>query len=534
MYELLTKFLSHLHGAWRFRFAALALSWALLLAGIIVVYGIPNRYEANARVYVDTDSVLKPLLSGLAVNTPVMTQVNMMTQALLSQPQLERVARETDLLLRAESPKEVEQLIEQLRLKIRLTGGGRDNLYQIRYEDTDREMAYRVVKSLLDTFVESTHDVNRADSSSAQRFLEAQIAELEQRLRASEDRLAEFKKNNVGLMPGERGDYYTRLQEAMDELAKLQAQLGILQTRREQLLKQLEGEQPTFGIVSSQTGGGASPIDNKINLLQEQLDQLLLRFTERHPDVIALKEQIEQLEDQRAGFRQFQQPLVDVSDVVVNPEILALNSLDLNPVYQRMKISLNETEVEIVETNKRIVEQQRAVDELRSLVDTIPVVEAEITRLNRDYDVIRAQHTALLQRLESARLSEQAERDTEEVYFRVLEPPVVPLLPVGPNRPLFLSVVLLASLGAGGALAFFLHQIRPVYSTRQMLREKVDVPVIGVVPLAMGPVEEARAKRRSFAFASGVAMLFVVFVAAFALLEVGVPAVRALLGGSAA
>lgn len=532
MYELLTTLLAHLHGAWRFRWRALALAWGLFGVGVLVVYAVPNRFESRARVFVDTDSVLKPLLSGLAVNTPVMTQVNMMTQALLSQPQLERVARETDLHLRAKTEADMERLVEELRLKIKLSGGGRDSLYQISYEDTDREMAYRVVKTLLDSFVESTIGVNRADSDSAQRFIEAQIGTLEERLRASEERLAEFKKKNVGLMPGERGDYYSRLQDATDALDKLRGEQALLETRRDQLLKQLEGEQPTFGILSS-AATSANPVDQRITQLEAQLEQLLLRFTEKHPDVVALREQIEQLQQQRsnAGFNA--PPVTVGGDRVVNTEILALNSLDLNPVYQRMKISLNETEVELVETGKKIAEQQRAVTELRGLVDTIPEVEAELSRLNRDYEVTRTQHTALLQRLESARLSEEAERDTEEVKFRTLEPPVVPLLPVGPNRPLLLVGVLVFSLAAGGALAFVLHQVNPVFSTRQMLRERLGLPVIGVVGLVRDAAGEAASRHRALVFAGGVSALFVAFVIAFALLGVAGPALRALLGNPA-
>jgi polysaccharide chain length determinant protein (PEP-CTERM system associated) len=524
MYELLIETLAQLRGAWRYRWQALFLAWGLFLIGTVVVYLVPDRYEVRAQVFVDTDSVLKPLLQGLAVNTPVMTQVNMMTQALLSQPQLERVIRETDLHLRATTAPEMEQLIEELRLRIRLIGGSRESLYQISYEDTDRQVAYSVVNTLLNAFVENTWSINRADSDSAQRFLESQIATLEERLRAAEDRLAEFKKKNVGLMPGERGDYYTRLQQAMEQLGALQAEQAIQQTRYDQLSRQLEGEQPTFGILSAQGTGGA-----RVAQLEEQLEKLLTRYTEKHPDVAALREQIE-IELQRA--EQHEQP--SSGPVVANAETLALNALDLNPVYQRMKIDLNETEVRLGETAKKIAEQERAVGQLRSLVGTIPEVEAELSRLNRDYEVTRAQHTALLQRLESARLSEQAERDTEEVKFRVIQPPTVPLLPVGPNRPPLLAAVLALALAGSGALAFVLHQINPVFSTRRMVRERLGLPVIGVVSMVRDRAAAAAARRKRFVFASGFLLLLVTFAAAYALVGVGGTALRALVGGGVA
>jgi polysaccharide chain length determinant protein (PEP-CTERM system associated) len=323
-------------------------------------------------------------------------------------------------------------------------------------------------------------------------------------------------------MPGERGDYYTRLQDAMDQLAALQAEQAIQLTRRDQLERQLEGEQPTFGILSSQSTGGA-----RVTQLEEQLEKLLTRFTEKHPDVTALREQIE-IELRRA--EQLEQPLANGPSVTPNAETLALNALDLNPVYQRMKIDLNETEIRLGETARKISEQGRAVQRLKSLVGTIPEVEAELSRLNRDYEVTRAQHTALLQRLESARLSEQAERDTEEVKFRVIQPPTVPLLPVGPNRPPLLAAVLAFALVGSGALAFVLHQINPVFSTRRTVRDRLGLPVIGVVPLARDRVASAAARRKTVVFASSFVLLFITFVAAYALVGVGGPPLRALVG----
>src|SRR5262245_59141776 len=149
MHESLSQLLLTARGMWRYRWPALACAWVIALLGWTVTLLLPNTYEARAKVFVDTESVLKPLLRGLATETDVMSQVTMMSRALLIEPQLKRAARETDLYLRARNDKELEKLIERMRLEIKLTGDvANQNLYTISYTDVERVMALRVVQKL--------------------------------------------------------------------------------------------------------------------------------------------------------------------------------------------------------------------------------------------------------------------------------------------------------------------------------------------------------------------------------------------------
>ena len=106
MRENVLELLSQLRGGWRFRWVAVGVAWAIALAGWFAVALMPNQYEARAKIFVDTDSVLKPLLAGLAVTTDPVSQVNMMARVLMTRPNLEKVARETDLALRAKTPEQ--------------------------------------------------------------------------------------------------------------------------------------------------------------------------------------------------------------------------------------------------------------------------------------------------------------------------------------------------------------------------------------------------------------------------------------------
>jgi polysaccharide chain length determinant protein (PEP-CTERM system associated) len=251
--------------------------------------------------------------------------------------------------------------------------------------------------------------------------------------------------------------------------------------RRNELERQLEGEEPTFGLTAPV---GSSPIDGQIAAYQARIDQLLVQYTDKHPEIVALRDTIERLqEEKRAG--------ATVSSTVAPPttgsdsEDVLMYSLDMNPVYQSMKISLSQADAELAELRGQVSAQEQVIGSLRSRMDAIPEIEQELSRLNRDYQVNKAQYDELLQRLESARISERADQSTEEVKFRVIEPPTVPVTPSGPERAILSTLVLLVSLGAGIGLAIVLQQVRPVFSTKDALRSATGLPVLGSVTAAV-------------------------------------------------
>jgi polysaccharide chain length determinant protein (PEP-CTERM system associated) len=496
MRELLAQLLGHARGAWRYRWYALAVAWIVATVGWGATLMMAPIFQAQARVYVDTESVLKPLLTGLAVNVDAEHRVNMMARMIMGRTNLERVARETDLSLRAHTPEGFEQLVNSLARHVTLESGNggaptlgatttnvyglnANNVYTLRYTDSDPTMAQRVVQRLLDAFVEDTLGIKRADTDKAQEFLQAQIRDYETRLRAAEDRLADFKQHNVGLLPGEAGDYYTRLQGEQNKLADLQAKYRLAVQARSEIAKQLEGEEPTFGLFNGGSGDTASAdADPQIAEYKRQLDQLLLQYTDHHPKVIALKATIAQLEAQKAASRAKARATPSLPQ---NRTQAAAMALDINPVYQNLRLEQSRTDVALAELRQQIADEEHVVADLKARVNTMPQTEAQLTQLTRDYEVTKAEHTALVQRLQSARLSDSADVTNNPLRFRIIEPPKRPLAPVGPNRVLLMTGALLAALAAGAGLALILNQMKPVFVSRGMLAAVTGLPVLGSV-----------------------------------------------------
>lgn len=474
MQELLDQLIRYARGIWRYRWIMMVVAWLICIVGWAYVMRMPDVYQASARIHVDTQSILRPLLRGLAVDTRAMERVGLITRTLLSSPNMEKLARMTDLDLKAQTPAQMDSLVKSLQSRIEIQTTRNENLYTISFTDDDRNLAKRVVQSLITIFIESTLGQTRADTDSAQQFLDQQIKEYEGRLEKAEERLAEFKRENVGLMPGEGDDYYRSLEQALSDLQNAKLQLRELENRKEVQERQLKDfKDESSGYKLYDDGGEYSSemaeLDSRIEHLQKQLDELLLKYTNKHPDVIELKALIGQLRKQRSEIKQTE----SVSD----------SGQHSNPVYQQLQLLLNETESQLASVRARVKEYEERVDKLKEMVDTIPEVEAELARLNRDYNVNKKNYEELLERREAAKMSKEVDISADEVKFRVVDPPSVPYEPSGPPRIMMMSAVLLGAGLVGIAIGFLLYQIRPTFEDAKNLKMVTNYPVFGSVSM---------------------------------------------------
>jgi len=478
MYELMRQLRDYLSGMWKYRWYGMAASWIVCLSGWAGVYFVPNKYESTAVVQVDTETVLTPLLKGLAVDTDPSRTVDMVTKRLLSRPNLERIIQATDLGLTVTDDVSMLNMVQKLQKDITIDSpktrnyrGNANPVFNISFSHKNPKTAWMVVDRIINNLVEGTLGDNRADTTVAQKFLLEQIGEYEKRLVESEQRLAEFKKQNVGMMPGESGGYYSRMQNEIDKLQKIETDLQLAKKNRDILKKQLQKEIP-LSLTRN--------YDKKIKEHEEKLNTLLNEYTEEHPDVQAQKSIIANLEKKKAEVLKS----VDKE----NEDNILLESdekLESNSVFQNVKLALKDAEVVVANLQAQHDEQQKKVLQLRKLVDTVPEVEAKLARLNRDYEVTKTQHAALLARLESARLSSEAGQSSEDVKFKIIEPPLVPIKPSSPNRLALNLAVLVIGVGAFLGITYVILQLKPVFITKDALTAATGIPVLGTVSMIL-------------------------------------------------
>lgn len=507
MQEAIELLLNYLRGIWIKRWILVLVAWLVCLVGWAFVIKMPDQYQSEAKVYVDTESMLSPLLRGLTIRTDPQQQVQLMVRTLFTRPNLEKIARLADLDIQAESETEFEVLIDELRSGLNLDRSGRENIYSIRYRDSSPQLARDVVQSTLTTLVENTLGDKREDTDAATDFLDRQIASYEERLNAADSRLKEFKKQNYEFM-GSGSDYYGRMEQLKSEISRIELELREARARRNSVKSQLEGETPSFGLMPDSLAnpqGFSTPYDSRIASLQQRLDELSLQYTDRHPDIKETKRVLSDLEAKR-----------DKELEALKAQRQANNSgrsssVDENPVYQQLKMALNSEESTIQTLQVRLTSKRAEFQKMQQKIDTIPEIEARLKELQRGYSITQSKYNELLSRRESARLSSDVDSSADGFQFRVIDPPRVPDSPTGPNRPLFLTGVLVAALGAGVGLAFIFSQLRPVFFSARQLSAVTGYPVLGSVSVVPEQIDNRQRKRRHW-----YTMLMLILLAIFA------------------
>jgi len=515
MMHLLDSLLEQLRGLWRFRRIGMVAAWFVLVLALIVITALPNRYEASAAVFVDTQTAVGAATRTLTLDENPDSQIQLVREALLGGPQLGRIADDTGLTARAGTPEERQKVIDKLRTQIQIAlragAGAGGGTYVISYTNKDRQTSLKVVDRFVSTFVEEAVGGKLKGSEQAQEFLKQQIAELEQRLRSAEEALAAFKKDHVGLLPGNQVDYFNRLDTELADLDSAQTKLSVANMRRSELERQLRGEDPLVPggpqRAAAAAGAPASDTATRLQQSQQQLDELLLNYTEKHPKVIELRNTIAEL----------QKRLNDEVEAARRGDASAAASSGLaaSPVYQNLKLQYDQVGVEIAGLQADIANHRQRVASLRSLMNTAPEVEAQFSRLNRDYTVVKAQYEALVEQLGKARLGEQAAQ-TGVIRFDVVDPPRASFDPVFPKRPLLAVGALLAAVAAGVGMAVLLNLFRPAFSSVQRLHEVTGLPVLGAVSMTWIERYDAELRRSALRLAGsmlGMVLLCGVFIA---------------------
>jgi polysaccharide chain length determinant protein (PEP-CTERM system associated) len=502
MDQLIQQALETARAMWQRRWIGIAVAWVAAIAGAAALMNISDRYEASARVYVDTKSVLRPLLRDLTVEPDLDQTVGLLARTLITRPNVELLIKKANLAPADMAQADRDRLIDTLTREIKLAGVGRDNVFSFSYRDTTPERARNVVERLVTLFLELDTSNKRVDAEAARTFIDDQIKSYEERLAEAEDRLKAFKLRNLGVSDGSGKDYFARMTALTDDMAKLNVDLRAAEQARDALRRELGGE--TASLVPDVPPSAAvmhvPEFDARLDAQRKQLDELLRRFTDQHPDVVATKHLIARLEEERQREIEAQRKAAESKPARAAPSG--------NPMQQQIRLALAEAEANVASLRVKASDMQGRLAALRASASRVPQVEAEMARLNRDYEVIRGAYQTMVSRREKASLSEDVDA-TRAAQFRVIDPPRAAPQPVFPNRLALAPLVLLLALLAGFAATFVAVQIAPTIDNSRMLRRAAGRPVLGSIAMVPNDGLLRRARLEAVGFGSALGALLV-------------------------
>lgn len=494
----------YLRAAWRRRWMGVIVAWLVCGVGWVAVYTIPNQFESSARLFVDADAVLTPLLRGLAADSAPTTQLEILQRTLLSRPNLEKLVSKTDLDLTLNSPSDRERLLTRLASEIHVNPQTK-NLFTITYRDKSPKVAHDVVQTLLTIFVESATGGTRTDMENARRFLERQIQSYEQQLRGAEKRRADFRARYIEILPADNNPNVPALEGARTQAAALEGKLQDALISRDALKQEVENTPPMLVVESGGPNGLTGPGGRtRLEEAQDQLRMLLLKDTEQHPDVLAQRKLIESLKNAPKD--------VPSASQVAAGRDAAANTVKRsvpNAVYDQLKVKLIEADTNVISLQRQRDDAVRYRERLEKVQREQPGLIAEYQNMDRDYTVLRRNYEELLGRLQSANIAQAADTQADKVKLQIIDPPEIPRLPVAPNRMLLISGVLLGGLAAGAGLTVLFGQLDRSFSTVEDLRN-LGLPVLGGISV-LGLVPLRQRLMAVFRFGAAVAVLVCIY-----------------------
>lgn len=479
---------------WRYRWTVIGTAWLMGLLGAVLVMTIPDKFRSRAQIFVDQEALLIQIVGRDGGNFDTQRQVENVRQLMFARPNLEDVLKKTDIDLQADTDIEREELLQELTDNLILETVGAD-VYKIEYVNDNPQEAQDVVQAVLNSFIEKNLSLKRSGGDETVVFLKGEIKRLQNDLRDSEQKLAEFRSRYPDELV-KPDAILRRLRDTESFIEQAQVERSLLEARLDQLQLRLAGtpKTKTIGI-----GGGFSGPTSAQQRLQDLLvnrDTLRQQYTDSHPDVIAIERLIVQArKDARGGGR------TGGGRSIVQE----------NVVYDQLQEQINNVDLQLNQINARAEISQRTVNELRDILERQPAIQQELALMETTYKQVFSDLKQRETDLKNVDVIISVGEKTNLIDFKTIEPPIVPIRPIGPNRLLLFLGVLFASLAAGVGVAFLRIQLSDTFPTLAHLREIFDLPILGSVSQVAMSGQRAVSFIRNFAWAGAMVSLFLMF-----------------------
>jgi len=512
-----TVVLSYLSSILLYRWYGVAVAWMICLAGWAGVAAMPDQYRAEAKVYIDTDNLMDPLLKGLTISIDPAQEIAIMLKTLITRPTLEQVIHLTDPKANALSAGDMEQRVGNLQNRIYIRQLETKNYYAIGYSDNDADYATLVTRTLLSILQDNRVGSTRLDMDSVRAFINKQITDYEQRLRDADKRRADFRTAHIDILG--KGTAAARIDGATTARDQAVKELNAAVARRDSLKAQIAAAPQTVAMDARMFPGAGTaaipydaahptPLGNAAQRMQQaqaQLDELRTRYTENYPDIITAKELIARLQAQLTSNSD------DGHSIMVT-----------NPVYTQLLDKLSNEETNVAALRQRAAAAASDLEKAKAETAKGIDIDAQYNGLDRDYANIDATYKELLQSRESAALSQARDDQNQGVSFRVLDPAQRPESPTAPNRLILNSLVLFFGIGGGVGIALLPSLIAGHFLNSEELANQFGVPVIGVVSALPFNTVTRRQKLSTIALSVTLVLLFMSYVGVIALLRTSI------------
>ena len=498
-----------------------------LFGGWLVLFAagwlLPAVYRSGTLIIVEQPSVPSQYVVS-NVSSDLQNRLDSITQQILSRTRLLRIIEKLNLYAKDRPRLTPEDLVERMRNDIDIElvrSPGKDDLtaFNVYFSANSPRTAQTVTSELTSLFISENLEARQQQSENTTRFLESQLEQARAVLAEQESRLREYKDRYLGELPGQLESNIQILSGIQNQLQSEQDALGRAKqqnTYLESLLTQYRSVETGVRTPDGAPAGLPS-IDQELERLHAQLADLGSHYTEKHPDVRKVKQQIAKTE------RMKQQIAADLKNKAASGQKDDSAAVDdpgtasgrISPIME-VQSQLKANQAEIANRQETIKGLKTRINEYQGRLNQTPVREQQLADISRDYDQSKANYESLLAKKNQSELATNLEKRQEGAHFRILDPPSLPAKPFSPNRFKLSCIGLFAGLvlGCAGVAGAEFTDDR-IYSEKE-LKKLVPAEILTQIPPLTTPEEEKqqqRAAMRDLLGVSGVTLCILAGVA---------------------
>lgn len=466
-----------------FRYRRIIVVTFVVVFTLAILAGLtwPKGYTVSTTILVDEKSIIQPLMQGAAVPTEAVDRARLAREIIYGRKIMAQLL--TDDEGKNLSPEALEREINGLMGETTITNVGR-NLIRIEYSNEHPETAYARAKRLAELYIEESTAAKAAESQAAFEFIDKQAQEYHEKLTNSEEALKDFRSANLDSQPGAEGDVSARLTALHARIEEGTRELQEAEIRKTSLERQLSGEVEAASAITRE-----AQYRTRLAELQTQLEALRLNYHETYPDIVRVRNQIDDLNEAITKERQRREQAKASGTPLVDEGIIQ------NPMYQQLRRELSQVQVQIDTLQSRIAQARRALQGEQDRGKRVQGSAARFAELTRDYQVNREIYQDLLRRRENARVSMNLDRENQGLTFKVQEPARLPVSPSGMRLWHFILGGFVLGLAIPFGLIYALLQFDPRIRVNGLVTARTGLPVLAAVPHLWRPAEVALTRR---------------------------------------
>ncbi|MES1261035.1 MAG: hypothetical protein ABUS49_04795 [Acidobacteriota bacterium] len=499
--------------------------WLLLLttcasaaATIAFAYHLPDRFTSEATLLVVEQQVPQRYVTPTS-SLGIADELQAMTQEVLSRKRLLELIERFGLYGAERQRLAPEEVIELMRKHISIeplepTAGNKKkdadfNAFKISFSADKAILAQEVTSRLTSLFIQENLKMREDQATTTTNFLHEHLEAAKSTLTTQEERLRDFKMQNLGELPEQQQSNLTILNGAQLQLQNTAASLARAPQQRTYMESMLDGYRRLSSRAATRLSPQGSPEPGRAGDPRQLLEADLIRlrtsraqmmsvYRERHPEVVALDREISAKQDLlhslRIGAVPAASPALEGShDARTAPANAPLpEETPEDTSIAQLKSQLDANSLEIQTLSKDEAQQKQAVAQYQRRLNLTPVREQQLAGLLRDYELSKQEYLDLLGKDQQSQLAMSLEKRQGGQQFRLAEAPSLPTLPSSPKRLKIAAGGAAGGLLLGFLLALFVEIRNPTLHDEPEVRRLFSVPLIVGLPLLLTPAQERR------------------------------------------